>query len=106
MNVLHSIALLAFLMKSSTCMVPNSPPNLDLTVIVLVSTSFGPITAINGTFCFSAFLISFDKRSPLQSSARIPLAFNLFTVSLQNSSCKQCAHVSIDLSNNVSIHSS
>ena len=59
-----SINNFILLMKSSTGMVPSSPPNLDLMVTVCVSISFEPTTAINGIFCFSAFLMSFGRRSP------------------------------------------
>lgn len=84
--VLFSVADLILLIKSSTFMVPSSPPNLDLTVTVCASTSLAPTTAINGIFCFSAFLMSLGRRSPWQISARIPLVFSFFITSLQYSS--------------------
>lgn len=63
-RVLFSTADWIFRMNSSTAIVPGSPPNRDRRVTVLFSTSFGPTTAISGTFCFSAFLMSFGNRSP------------------------------------------
>lgn len=90
-NVPFSIACFILLIKSSMSMQPNSPPNLDLTVTVCVSTSFGPTTAINGIFSFSEVLISFGRRSPLHTSLRIPWPFSLLFTSLQNSSCKSYA---------------
>lgn len=86
-DVGFSVANFILLIKSSTDMVPSSPPNLDLTVTVSVSTSFEPTTAINGIFCFSAFLMSLGRRSPWQTSARMPFIFSFLVTSLLYSSC-------------------
>jgi len=83
LNVLLSTANLILKRKSSIDIVPNSPLYLDLTVTVSVSASFCPTTAVNGIFCFSAFLMSLGKRSPLQISARTPFSFSFLRTSSQ-----------------------
>lgn len=82
-NLLFSTADLILPMSSSIVMVPSSPPNLDLIVTVWVLTSLGPMTAIRGTFCFSAFLMSLGRRSPWQIWARMPVELSLETISVQ-----------------------
>lgn len=80
---LFTTASWSLVMNSSTGIVPISPLCLDLIVRVLAWTSLGPTTAISGTFCVSAFLISFGRRSPWQTSTRNPLDFSSEATSLQ-----------------------
>ena len=80
---LFATASWSLVMNSSTGITPISPLCLDLIVRVLAWTSLGPTTAMSGTFCVSAFLISFGRRSPWQTSTRNPLDFSSEATSLQ-----------------------
>jgi len=86
---LFATASWSLVMNSSTGIVPISPLCLDLIVRVLAWTSLGPTTAMSGTFCVSAFLISFGRRSPWQTSTRNPLDFSSEATSLQYCNWKE-----------------
>lgn len=85
---LFAIASWILRKNSSTGIVPISPLCLDLIVRVLAWTSLGPTTAMSGTFFVSAFRISFGRRSPWHTSARMPFDFSSEATSLQYCSCK------------------
>lgn len=91
---LFATASWSLVMNSSTGIVPISPLCLDLIVSVLAWTSLGPTTAMSGTFCVSAFLISFGRRSPWQTSTRSPLDFSSEATSLQYCNWKYKAKMS------------